>query len=347
MSDYEVGKRKRNQTLLIVEGHHEKERLFWLLFRAFPEMNINKDDIWIYGTNIYQLYEDIAREYGMEWAETETDVDLPFVVSRKQKMSKLRYKTDFTNIILVFDYERQDPYFSEKKIQDMQRSFSDMTDMGQLYINYPMLESYLHLKSLPDVSYLEKKASASMKVGGEYKKTVNEESGIKYTFEFPHKLHESLMLRFKTKDDNLCDKYCDDIYSISDSSDIVNQLREILEDSIVKDNKDKLEGFFYGLSNRIRKAGFAYNGENYWEHVRNLFKEIIYHNIWKANYIQGTQNEIKECLKESSFEQLDLIKILQIQNACSHDVETGIIWVLNTCVFVVAEYNFKLVSMIA
>ena len=52
MNDYEVETRKRGQTLLIVEGYHEKNVLFKLLFECFPEINIDIDDVWIYGTNI-------------------------------------------------------------------------------------------------------------------------------------------------------------------------------------------------------------------------------------------------------------------------------------------------------
>ena len=64
MNDYQGERRKRGQNLLVVEGNHEKNKLFWLIFRCFPEININMDEIWIYGTNIYQLYEDIVKEYG-------------------------------------------------------------------------------------------------------------------------------------------------------------------------------------------------------------------------------------------------------------------------------------------
>ena len=88
--------RKRSQTLLIVEGNHEKNKLFWLLFKCFPEISIDMENVWIYGTNIYLLYEDIVKEYGENWAEEEIDIDLPFVISKKQSPDSLRYKDDFT-----------------------------------------------------------------------------------------------------------------------------------------------------------------------------------------------------------------------------------------------------------
>ncbi len=46
MNDYRGRARKRSQNLLIVEGHHEKNKLFWLIFKCFPEININMDEIW-------------------------------------------------------------------------------------------------------------------------------------------------------------------------------------------------------------------------------------------------------------------------------------------------------------
>ena len=121
MNNYGVETRRRSRSLLIVEGKHEKDELFWLVFKCFPELNIDIDDVWIYGTNIYKLYEDIVREYGRDWAKDEMDVDLPFVISKKEHPETVYYRNDFTNIILVFDYERHDPAFSEEKILEMQR----------------------------------------------------------------------------------------------------------------------------------------------------------------------------------------------------------------------------------
>ena len=101
MSEHTGEARKRGQNLLVVEGSHEKNKLFWLIFKCFPEINIDMDDVWIYGTNIYMLYDDISEEYGSEWAEKGDDIDLPFVISRKKQPNLLRYKKDFTNCIFL------------------------------------------------------------------------------------------------------------------------------------------------------------------------------------------------------------------------------------------------------
>ena len=46
--------RKRGQTLLIVEGNHEKNELFQLIFRSFPELSI-----YIQSINEYLRQEEI------------------------------------------------------------------------------------------------------------------------------------------------------------------------------------------------------------------------------------------------------------------------------------------------
>lgn len=54
----------------------------------------------------------------------------------------------------------------------MQRIFMDATDIGKLYINYPMIESYQHLKCFPDDDYAERKIPVTLQPGKEYKALV-------------------------------------------------------------------------------------------------------------------------------------------------------------------------------
>ena len=256
MNDY-VGKaRNRSQTLLIVEGNHEKNKLFWLLFKCFPEINIDMDNVWIYGTNIYMLYEDIAKEYGNDWIEEEMDIDLPFVISKKKTPDNLRYKDDFINILLVFDYERHDTNFSERKIMGMEKRFSDMADMGK------------------DTGYVEE------------------------------------------------------------------GLEKVLQNVIAD---DKVKTAIYQLKDWLDRVGYTSSKKTYWQYMKNLFVEIIYHNICKANRIQSGLYNIEPEQYRGCFENLDLEIILEKQNELSRTVP-GYIWVLNTSVFVIADYNFGLVQ---
>ncbi len=96
MNDFSIDKRKRHQMLLIVEGNHEKNVLLDLIFKCFPEVNSN--DVLIYGTNIYQLYEKISKEYD-DWIKE--NVDLPYIVSKKLSYSKSLDKYSFNNILII------------------------------------------------------------------------------------------------------------------------------------------------------------------------------------------------------------------------------------------------------
>ena len=78
--------------------------------------------------------------------------------------------------------------------------------------------------------------------------------------------------------------------------------------------------------------------------MRYLFDRLFCIISFKALRVQYNIDIIdkKEC--RDDFEKIDLNEILNIQNAVSKDDERGFIWILCTCVFVVPEYNFSLVS---
>lgn len=339
MNEYTCEKRKRGRSLLIVEGDHEKNKLFRLIFKCFPEMNISMDDIWIYGTNIYVLYGDIVKEYGSEWADEE-DIDLPFVISKKRHPENLCYKEDFINIILIFDYERHDTYFSETKILEMQKYFADAADMGKLYINYPMIESYQHLKTLPDHEYEDRKVPVSLRPGRKYKALVGRETAVSPIIELPYRLDDLLAGRFGISDTQKREECCNAVLEIADKRDMESSLRKIAQNISKDSEQSTLE---YQLRDWIVRAGYADAGRTFWQYVRSVFQEIICHNICKANKILNNQYQMKREDYKKCFDNLELTKILHIQNIASRNSNTGYIWVLNTCVFFVAEYNFALV----
>lgn len=329
MNSYAGEVRRRGQNLLIVEGDHEKNELFWLIFKCFPEININMDDVWIYGTNIYLLYDDIVKEYDFDWASGDEDIDLPYVISKKQHPENLRYKNDFTNIIMVFDFERHDTNFFEAKIEEMQRFFVDAADMGKLYINYPMIESYQHLKNLPDEVYVEEKIPVTLQPGSAYKALVRNETVIGKLVEFPHRIDDLLEQHFGVKDEQIREQCCDEILNISQEEGI-NIFQNILQD--VLEGK-WLETAKYQIRDWVLKAGYVQMGKTYWEYMRKVFVQVIRHNVCKANRIQNGQYCIEDDVYKQCFERLDLTEILSRQNEVSRDAQDGFIWVLSTCVF--------------
>lgn len=329
--------RVRNKSLLIVEGNHEKNKLFWLLFNIFPEININMDDVWIYGTNIYMLYDDIKAEYGDDWDEL--DVDLPYVISKKKNFEKIQFKNDYTNIIIVFDYEHQDTNFAEDKILRMQRYFIDSTDVGKLYINYPMIESYQDLFTLPDRTYAERKIPVTLQRGAEYKNLVKDTMIAKQVM-LPHKMKDILKERSDILEESKYDKCIEQLLEITVSDGLDKKIKDILENVV---RESYLLTTTYQFKDLILRSGFTDKKMTYWKYMRELFTEIIFHNICKANKIQMDKYEI-ECSKyREVFENIDFLKILQKQNMVSCDLQEGFIWVLNTCVLFIPEYNFNLI----
>lgn len=335
-------KRKRAKTLIIVEGVHEKNQLFWLISKCFPEMGITMDNIWVYGTNLYSLYECIINEYGAEWAKPGMadifDIDLPYIISRKLNYNELCYKEDFTNILLVFDYERHDIKFSESKISNMQNYFTDPANMGKLYINYPMLESCQHLKKLPDTAYEDRRIPVTLQPGKKYKAIVREESIIADIIYFPGKLKKYLYKNYN--DEDFCEKCADKILSIPEKTAIDNHILQILNTGSSKINIETQKN---SILNCILKLGYLDKEQSFWTYLRKIFQQIIIHNICKANKIQNGNYYIDQKYYKKYFEKLDFSAILQIQNMESQK-DNGYIWVLNTCVFIIAEYNFTLVT---
>lgn len=77
--------------------------------------------------------------------------------------------------------------------------------------------------------------------------------------------------------------------------------------------------------------------------MRNLFQQIVLHNICKANQIQYNTYFIGPGEYKAAFERIDLNEILKKQNLVSRYSQAGFIWVLCTCVFFIAEYHFSLI----
>lgn len=337
MSDYDfVLSRKRNKHLFVVEGNHEKNELFRFLFKCFPEINISIDDIVIYGTNIYHLYQDIVNEYGDDWVDK--DIDLPFVVSKKKGIVPVYHKRDFSNIFLVFDYERHDTLFSESKISAMQKYFEDVAGNGQLFLNYPMVEAYQHLFKIPDYDYQNYKESTTMHRGNVYKNKVKD-SIIAKLVGFQDKLDGQLKNRFGVTDESIRNNCIEQLLLINESGFMLQKIIQVLTGVISEQDINSASHYFEDL---IKDMKYASLGKTFFEYGRELMCQVIYHNICKANLIQNGKYQISNEELQTCFQQLDMNTILQNQNLMSRDPVLGMIWVLSTSVLFVPDYNFSL-----
>jgi hypothetical protein len=102
---------------------------------------------------------------------------LQILKEREQDPEKKRiFDERYSDILLIFDFEPQDPQFSEKKIIQMMDYFIESSDVGKLYLNYPMVEAFYHMKSIPDKEYYSRYVTLLELKCHTYKQRVNLEN---------------------------------------------------------------------------------------------------------------------------------------------------------------------------
>lgn len=203
-----------------------------------------------------------------------------------------------------------------------------------------MIEAYQHLSTVPDDQYAERKIPVSLQPGKEYKALVRRETGIASLFEFPGKMKDLLCGHFGIEDEQKGKQCCARILNICRKENLEENIEQILNDAVEERN---IQTAKYQIRAMVAGIGYAHAEQTYWQYMREIFKQIIRHNICKANRIQNNQYVIDDDQYRERFWQLDPVRILEIQNICSRGEAEGFIWVLCTCIFFVAEYNFRLV----
>ncbi len=160
----------KTKILMLVEGEKTDVKLMTHLLDVY---GLNKNhEIVSYNTNIYVLYGQMFAEHKPE------DYDLPQVLKAREsdENKKSLFDQPFSDIILIFDFDPQDPNYSPNKIEEMVAYFRESSDMGKLYINYPMVEAFYHMKDIPDPSFNTYTASMNELKARQYKTRVRQES---------------------------------------------------------------------------------------------------------------------------------------------------------------------------
>ena len=162
--------KEKSKILVIVEGAKTDVRLMEHLLNIY-EID-EKHEIVSYNTNIYALYNEMFRDDDPE------NIDILQLMKEREKdpIKKELFDVYYSDILLIFDFEPQDPQFSEDKISRMIDFFVESSDMGKLYINYPMVESFYHMKSIPDEEYDSYTVLMDELIARSYKQRVNFEN---------------------------------------------------------------------------------------------------------------------------------------------------------------------------
>jgi hypothetical protein len=148
-----------SKILLIVEGQKTERELFKHFYRLYNQPNV---EIVAYRTNIYSFYNRLKRDFAEQDGKIDYDlIDLPLFLNDYLKLGeeKKLNEMDFIEKILVFDFDPQDPNYSPQVLVELMENFSNSTENGKLYINYPMVESFRDIESLDDKAFLNSMVS--------------------------------------------------------------------------------------------------------------------------------------------------------------------------------------------
>ena len=85
-------------------------------------------------------------------------------------------RDDFAEIYLFFDYDGHSTLASDDKLVEMLEIFNEETNLGKLYISYPMVESVKHYSEKVDFKTIKVAAKENIK----YKNLVSNEADKKY-----------------------------------------------------------------------------------------------------------------------------------------------------------------------
>ncbi|MCL2362990.1 MAG: hypothetical protein FWC73_14410 [Defluviitaleaceae bacterium] len=138
---------KQPKILVLVEGaRREKELLAHLLeIYGIP----GKFEIVSYCLSIYELYDLMFRDKNPD----EINLLMHLRSREANPIKKLIFNENYAEILLIFDFDPHYRKYSDKAIREMVNYFTESTDMGKLYINYPMIEAFYHMRSIPDTEY--------------------------------------------------------------------------------------------------------------------------------------------------------------------------------------------------
>lgn len=151
--------------LCVFEGAEREPRLF----RTLENLFFGEREVIVcsFGNNIYELYRQLQ--------EFDGDGDIISIL-RENKADGLPggvKSSDFSEIYLFFDYDFQNTNLSldeiNARLKEMLDLFNDETNNGKLYVSYPMVESLLYTKKLPDEHFVEYTVSRSDCMGHSFK----------------------------------------------------------------------------------------------------------------------------------------------------------------------------------
>ena len=162
--------KQKRKILVLVEGAKTDVALMERLLSVY-EIDF-KYEIISYCTNIYTLYKEMFEDNDPD------DMDLLQLLKSREPdlVKKTLFDESYSDILLIFDLDPHDFGFNPEKIRHMAKYFVESSDVGKLYINYPMVEAFYHMTSIPDLNFNTYNATLNELSAGTYKARVNREN---------------------------------------------------------------------------------------------------------------------------------------------------------------------------
>lgn len=158
---------KNRNILLIVEGEITEVEVFNKISALFFDRK-TKLIFYPYKSNIYSLYQKIK-----EYDELTSTIEILKEIAPNKKMRSV-LNINFSEIYLIFDFDPQEPAYSDVKIKELTSLFDNETEFGKLYINYPMMESFRDHNNFDLMDYLSRSISLENLTSNNYKKFIIE-----------------------------------------------------------------------------------------------------------------------------------------------------------------------------
>lgn len=234
-----VSTSSKAKILFVVEGE-VAEVSFLKSFQKYIPIDI-EEEIVTYRTNIYQLYSSLFREG--------EGADLIRVLKNREKDEKKRevLNQPFVEVYLLFDYDLHDSQYTDTKILELMDYFDNSTENGLLLLNYPMLESYRHLKKIPDYEYRHR--SVKLIDVPHYKYTVKHEG---FFYDVPNQRIMYEIVRHNIDKLNYINHHRTNVFTLE--ADIEDELKAFLRTTIGFKNRKHL----VNVMNTGSLLGYAY-----------------------------------------------------------------------------------------
>lgn len=160
-----------NRILLIVEGDN-RENVFFGRYKTVKKMEDNLDIV-PFRQNIKELYR-LCNSYIFNGIKPDNIIDSNI---RPEDFELLKGK--FTDVYLIFDLDIQNAQTEDnvfnylKEVSEVVEFFNDSTTIGQILINYPMMDSIFHIRDDKFKEYKDIVVPSNIEYSKEYKRTLN------------------------------------------------------------------------------------------------------------------------------------------------------------------------------